>query len=69
MNMGVSLVFRAFMDDNSEFNAAMSSDDPTRIGKETGNYMKAFFAVEIPVADLEKGENYEKASSLVLGLI
>ena len=66
LNLGISFIFRSFVDDNSKLNAAMSSDDPAEIGKSTGNWIKAFMMVEIPVADLEKGENYEMATSYVL---
>ncbi len=44
----------------------MSSDDPAEIGKSTGNWIKQLMMVEIPVADLDKGENYEMATSYVL---
>ena len=66
LNLGISFIFRSFVDDNSKLNAAMSSDNPAEIGKATGNWIKAFMMVEIPVADLEKGENYEMATSYVL---
>ena len=68
VNLGISFVFRAFLDDNATFNTNMASDDPKVVGKQTGNFIKTLMQVEIPVADLEKGENYELATSMVLSI-
>ena len=68
MNSGTNLIFRAFMDDNTAFNTEMASGDAARVGKAIGGFMKAFFMVEIPSADLEKGSYYEKAGTLVMGI-
>ena len=59
LNLGISFIFRSFVDDNSAANATFKSDNPEELGKATGQWIKAFMMVEIPSADLEKGENYE----------
>ena len=55
MSMGVSLIFRAFMDDNTQFNKDMDSEDAVVVAKATGLFVKGFFQVEIPSVNLEKG--------------
>lgn len=68
INLGISFVFRAFLDDNTEFNANMASGDPKTVGKQTGLFIKNLMQVEIPSASLETGGDYELASSLVLSI-
>ena len=67
MDMTISLLFRAFMDDNTDLNTGIADSDDTVVGTWTGVFIKSFFQVEIPAADLELGGMYENTSTLVLG--
>ena len=67
LDMTISLLFRAFMDDNTDLNAGIADTDDTVVGTWTGVFIKSFFQVEIPSADLELGGMYEDTSTLVLG--